>query len=395
MLKPSSLLWSPDLPYARQKRAVALALGALLVCTGCSRGRPPAVEPATPAAAAPAPAPDAADAAVGEPQAAASGEPSPLPSASGSAGALGPPSQPEALPGGGAAKGPAEPGEPPAAGRLVMEAPYLSGSYPWPADAAERKARIEDLARWNDGGLAEGERWHPAPRVVIGEPVVKRGKADARALMRALRAEQYWTVRRCYEPELRLAPTLEGRVVLELSLGRDGVVRSARAVKANRGVPDTRKHGHAMPGREVPSCLASRLKGARLPAPRSAASMLVSIDVYPGDAPLPERDTPASAGRMDLDAARAPLASLRPALDRCLEEASRRRPGLWGRLALRLTVSPAGEVAAAAEVESTFPDPAAARCAASVARAARLPAPTPAGSGAAVVLAVRWLPPAP
>ncbi len=258
---------------------------------------------------------------------------------------------------------------------FVLEDLYLAGRYPWPGDPKARKGRLVELEAWNTGGLGADEKWHPAPRVVISEPVVKKGKLDTREAMRVLRREQYGAVRRCYDPELREHPTLDGRTVLSLSVARGGLVTSARPVKG--GVPDPRTHKTAMPNRKVVACLAGAMKGATLPAPRKApAVLLVAIDVWPGDAPLPEREAMPRQGSLDLAAASDVVRGLRPELDACVVPARTRHPGLWGRLALRVDVTSEGRAGEVAETESAFADPEVRRCVARVLEGASWPRPS-------------------
>jgi hypothetical protein len=269
--------------------------------------------------------------------------------------------------------------------RLVLEPAYSPGAYPWPAGAVDRKARMAELEVWNAGGVASGERWHAAPRVVIGEPQLASGKASPRDVMRALRHDQYWTVRRCYEPKLRDQPKLEGRTVLELVVASDGTVKSARVPKKGR-VRDDRKHGHAMSDRDVVGCLARGFTGIRVPAPRTrTATMQVSIDVWPGDAPLPEPAGPPGAGKIDLAKVDEAIAAARGTITPCFEVAPR---GAWGRTALRVEVGDDGHVDDVDEVETRFADADAIACVSRSLRALTLPSPS--GGSAKVIVALRW-----
>lgn len=269
--------------------------------------------------------------------------------------------------------------------RLSFEPAYVPGAYPWPSGAAERKARIAELERWNTGGVASGERWHAAPRVVIGEPKITAGKASSRDVMRVLRRDQYWTVRRCYEPKLRDEPKLEGRTVLELSVARDGTVKSAHAAKKGK-VPDDRKHGRAMSDRDVVACLARSFTGIHVPAPRSrTATMLFSIDVWPGDAPLPEPAGAAGPGKVELAKVDEAISAARASITPCFEAAPR---GAWGRAALRLEIGDDGRVDDVDEVETRFADADAITCVSRALSAVTLPVPS--GGVAKVIVAMRW-----
>ncbi len=273
--------------------------------------------------------------------------------------------------------------------RLEIEPVYLATAYAYPAGAAERRERLVELERWNNGGLGDGEKWHPQPRVVIEEPVVSgRGKQDTRAMMRHLRAEQYGVVRRCYDAALRQDPELGGRVVMRISLSKAGVITTASAQGA-RGVPDHRKHRTALGSADVGRCIASGLRGAHVGGARGG-TFAFSIDVYPGDAPMPDLDTQPSPSRLDTAAADRVARSLAPSLDACFVAGRASQPGLWGRLALRLDVDARGAVQDAREVDSTFPSGSVRECAAGVLRQATWPAPD--GDRARLVVALRWPP---
>jgi hypothetical protein len=227
--------------------------------------------------------------------------------------------------------------------------------------------------------------------VVIEEPVLSKGKGSTRALLQKLRAEHYWTARRCYDPRLRERADLAGRVVIQMTQDGRGVVTRASA-RGGKGVPDRRKHRSTLQDAAVGACIAQRLVGASLPLPRKGgATSSFSVDLYPGDVPLPEPDTRLSPGRIDLGAVDRAAGLLAPLLGACFSEASARRPGLWGRLALRLAISPEGRVTEAQEVDSTFPDAGAVRCARAALESAVFPGAS--GEGALVVLPVRWAPP--
>lgn len=334
-------------------------------------------------AASPKVAPSASPAASSAPAVAAQGEAAAGPVAASSASVPASSSAPPPTPA--AAPASADP-------RLTIEPPYHAGAYPWPPEGPERKERIAELARWNDGSLGEDRKWHAQPRVVIGEPVVARGKADTRAVMRALRAEQYWTVRKCFDPRVAAEPALEGRTLLSLKVSASGVVTAATLLKkGDKRIPDTRKFPRAMPDAAVTSCLAQGFSGISVPAAPGkggkGATLLVSIDVWPGDAPIPERDASPKPGRVPLAAVADALEKARPALSACIDAATTREPGLWGRVALRVDVSEQGAAGEIAETESTFPDRKATACLADVLRA--VPWPEPKKGAARVVVAFR------
>ena len=245
-----------------------------------------------------------------------------------------------------------------------------------------------ELDRWNTGSLGPQRSWHPQPRVVVSEPVVAAGKADATGAMRALRAGQYVGIRRCYDRALRETPDLEGRTVLRLSVRRDGRVASARVVDSGRGVPDTRKFGKAMPDATVRSYLAQSFGTAHVPELRSkTATMLVAVDVWPGDAPLPEKPPGPLPGRVSLAEVEAQLAAKRATLMACFDQGRSRAPHLWGRLVVRFDVDGSGQASRVEETESTFPDRDVVRCVTEQVRQSSWPGAT--GGEARVLVAWR------
>jgi hypothetical protein len=81
---------------------------------------------------------------------------------------------------------------------------------------------------------------------------------------------------------------------------------------------------------------------------------------------LPEAGTAAAVaigGAFDPDAVRALVESKRPELNACFLLARSSDPSLWGRLALAAILEVDGTVHRISEVESHFPNAAAARCA--------------------------------
>ncbi|MCU0686364.1 MAG: AgmX/PglI C-terminal domain-containing protein [Polyangiaceae bacterium] len=292
----------------------------------------------------------------------------------------------------GAPAGPAAPEPPAPDARLGLEDPYLAGAYVWPSDGRDRRALQAELARWNVGGLGAGKPWHPQPRVMISEPVVVRGRVDAGAMMRSLRAGRYGAVRRCYDQALQSEPELEGRTVLRLTVGRAGKV--TRSGIGTGGVPDTRRFGKPMNSGAVRSCLARAFQGAdAAPSKGPDASVVIAVDLWPGDVPLPVGSPGALTGKLDPPALRELVEAQRSELSACFRAAEERLEGVWGRVLLRVDVDADGKATAAGEHESTFPDRTASRCAADVLRQASWP--TPQGGAARIMVPLRWGTPPP
>jgi hypothetical protein len=267
---------------------------------------------------------------------------------------------------------------------IVLEAPYGPGAFPFPAGEERRRDVLRELALWNDGGRGAA-RWHPAPRIVVGEPHVTAGKVERRAVLAALRSKGYWLIRRCYETKLRDDPKLEGRTLLRLSIATDGTITSSRASNDARGVPDERKHGKAMRDGEVRDCMAKAMRTVHVPGVKRRATLLVPVDVWPGDAPLPHREE-GPAARIDLGGVSTALRARAGELSACIERSRQRVPGLFGRMAISLDIDGNGVAARPVEVGSTFPDPAATACVTAVLAGVSWPKPSSPGR---VIVALR------
>ncbi|MFO0661138.1 MAG: hypothetical protein U0165_15090 [Polyangiaceae bacterium] len=266
---------------------------------------------------------------------------------------------------------------------ISLESVYRNGEMKVPEGRREKKAFLVELEKWNNGGYSDGTKWHAVPRVVIGEPSVRSGKIDAKALMKKLRAEQYMTARHCFDAALRDDPELSGRTVLKLRIKGD---RVADATVSRARVSDSRKHPKTMSSK-VASCLAEGFRDIAATRPRSgSATVLVSVDLWPGDAPIatPPR---APVGSLSLDSLQRALADAAPSLGKCVAS----EHGAWGRLALELDIGEDGVIRDAIEVESTFPVREAARCAATELRKLKKVAPE-SSSGARVIAAFRIAP---
>lgn len=301
-------------------------------------------------------------------------------------------------------------------GQLVVEEPYTPGHFPWPPEGPRRREAIAELAAWNEGGRAPGEKWHPQPRVVIGEPVLgsvaepkgkskpkKRNKDGSKTAtpaggawntaeaMRALRRYGYAGVRRCFDAALRETPDLEGRTVVDIEVDGAGRIVKSRA-SAGRA-PDPRKHKTSMPSASVRTCIAEALVRVSLPpvARGKRVHARISVDVWPGDVPLPTAEPTPAPGSLPPTAFAAALGPAQPTMRSCFDALEKRHPGTWGRLAFRVDASPEG-VVRASQIESTFPDADAVACVTKAIEAVKLP--THALSSRAS-FALRWRPLAP
>jgi hypothetical protein len=231
---------------------------------------------------------------------------------------------------------------------IADEPPYSPGARQKPKGAMAASNDDDLVARWNRGGpdvgaAPNGKAPHPAPRVKV-DVVQVRGRIDEADVLRLARAKGYWPFRLCFEDGLKRAPKLHGTVTMRVTVGANGAPRGVRKVGAEVDDP------------LVVSCILKAARALSLPSPqRGTPEVTLQVSLWPGDAPL--RSTPPP--RVSPEVPGALVASLRekwPQVRACYAEGVRRRPGLWGRLAMRFRVTTAGQIVEASEIESHFPD---------------------------------------
>jgi hypothetical protein len=240
---------------------------------------------------------------------------------------------------------------------IADEAPYAPGLRKRPRGAVASSNDDDLIAKWNRGGpdavatttaaAAAAKPPHPAPRVKVDVVQVK-GRIPEGDVLRAARAKGYWPFRLCYEDGLRRAPKLHGTVKFKLTVGPEG---SARGI---------RKAGAEIDDGLVVSCVLQAARKLTLPPPeRGTPEVTLEVSLWPGDAPVRTGGPSMAEPRSAPDASDALVAALRsrwPQVRACYAQGLARNSGLWGRLAMRFRVTPAGQITEAAEVESRFPD---------------------------------------
>ena len=239
---------------------------------------------------------------------------------------------------------------PPAANALLvsLEPPYPLGRRPPPS---------EEIARWNQGGLGTLSRsppppeGHPMPRVVI-DVLAVRGPHKAADIQRELRRMHWIEVVRCYSAAAYREPTLHGDATARVTITRAGKLISPRLISTTLG------------DKSPASCMSETLARHTVPSARGSSTATVKMHVSPGDDPIPP---PAAAlqpgpGRLADDAMSSGAAAGLSDFDACYRPALDYAPALWGRIAVRLHVTPTGEVDEAFEHETHFPDEAVLRC---------------------------------
>jgi len=257
---------------------------------------------------------------------------------------------------------------------LLIEKPYLGWARPRPKGEVAAGAHDELIGRWNVGGTSDPDfpsnrpGFHPGTRVKVDTRVVagrlpKAAPVDRRtgkpwvvlsetSLLARSRKLGYWHFRLCYEAFVQAnGPTKGGETSMRFRVGRDGRIGRAQLVKTK------------LDSREVVGCLLDRVREIELLPPAKPVDVELSVQVWPGDVPLPSlSNPPADRRELDADALEKLLEGSRAELEACGQEAFARDAGLWGRVQLHLELRPDGGVARAKQSESRFPDDEVTRC---------------------------------
>jgi hypothetical protein len=272
---------------------------------------------------------------------------------------------------------------PTSAGPVVSVEPLVLAGQRVRADGAVQASTADEaLARWNVGGnsdpgyVSNRPGFHVAPRVMV-DTTVLGGRLPARstvkgalsrlAVLAQTRNHGYWPFRVCFESGLRDDASLRGVVALRFTIARSGHVSASRLT------------GPPFKDREVARCVATRVRAlVYTPAPSRAVDVDLTVELNPGDAPLPLLARPAplpsppvalarpGSTKASLKNAQAALSARAAELTSCFAAALGRDPGLWGRIGFRIGVARDGNVSHVEQNESRFPDRDLVACAVSV-----------------------------
>lgn len=254
--------------------------------------------------------------------------------------------------------------EPP---RVLIERPYSAQGHPRLATEMATLERDEELFQWALGGSSDPGHpanrpgYHPATRVVVDVRLLSRAPVGStKRLERTARSNGYWPLRGCFEQAQRLRIKAERAVRVRLSLSASGRLLGSRLLEAP-------------PERDYARCVLERLRKLDFsPGFTRKLDVEISVKQWPGHAPVPPH-APDDAPRFHASSeSLAACEALAPALTACYQAGIERDPRLWGRLALRLDLSPDGVVENASEVETHFPDPSVGECARQTLIGARL-----------------------
>ena len=231
--------------------------------------------------------------------------------------------------------------------------------------AMMRTSRVGTAAAWAGATSEAGgdnKPPHPAPRVKVD--VLKiTGKASEADVLRVARSKGYWPLRLCYEEGLRRDQKLHGSVKFRITIGNSGDVRQVAA-----------RPGSDLDDKKVAGCVLRAAKGITFPRPlRGTAQASLEVSLWPGDEPVYASRAVTWGNELDAQALLSALRAHDGDVKTCFAAGLSRHAGLWGRLALRLRVTPAGTFTDPTEVESRFPDTDVTRCVASALEGAAAP----------------------
>ena len=276
---------------------------------------------------------------------------------------------------------------------ISVEPAYTPGHRPKPSGEVAAAGDDEFVARWNLGGNGDPSyvpnqpSFHPGTRVVVDTHVVypklpsgaagtKAKGLTARRVLAQARSRGYWPFRVCYEAGLAENSELAGETRLRFTIGPRGGILAARLLKTE------------LRTKSVAACVVKRVRALRFdPAPGRKVDVDLSVEFWPGDAPLSIEAAPGPS--MDAATERsivAALTSQQPQIEACYAAGVARDAALWGRVALQCEVGAEAKAVTIEERESRFPDSSVVDCLKSVFSELVFPA---SARGKTVVVAIR------
>jgi hypothetical protein len=202
--------------------------------------------------------------------------------------------------------------------------------------------------------------FHPAVRVTVDVRPLRRIPKESRnaailserRLLAIARNRGYWPFRACFEASLRRRPEHPGGA----SRVRIGIATNGRVTAARRMASELRDD-------EAERCIERAARTLHFePAPVRRLDVDLTIELWPGDLPLPRFEVNAPPPAFDAaEIARATHARANE-LAACCAAGIDRDAQLWGRAALRVSIASDGRAAQVREDGSRFPDPEVVRC---------------------------------
>ncbi len=254
---------------------------------------------------------------------------------------------------------------------VAFEHPYKLYERPRAKGEVYAAGQDELLARWNVGGngdpafISNRAHYHPGARVIVRVDIPphrlpKHAPYDRRkgryrkvlsetAVLAQARARGYWPFRMCFEDGLRRDQHVHGKVFFNARIATSGHVIGARITKQK------------LPDDDVRKCLLERVgELAFSVGPPRAIRFGLSIELWPGDAPVPSKDPPPDApdnpGELDGTAIERAALDARGAITACYATGLERDAALWGRVQLQIDLDETGRTRRVRETESHFPD---------------------------------------
>lgn len=286
---------------------------------------------------------------------------------------------------------------------MEIERPYKLFERPRPKGDVYAAGQDEVLARWNLGGngdpafVSNRPHFHPGARVIVRVEIPSgklprhaafdrrtgryRRELSETAVLAQARRKGYWPFRMCFEDGLRRDQHVHGKVSFVARLTRSGHAGRVRVVKER------------LPDDAVRACLADRVRALEFtPGPVRALDIGLSVELWPGDAPVPLTGPPdnkpvENPGELDADAVERAAASAREPITACYEAGLSHDAALWGRVQLQIDLDDKGHTERVRETESRFTDREVSACIVKAMKQVRFPAP--AGGAVSFVMGVR------
>jgi outer membrane biosynthesis protein TonB len=339
-------------------------LGLALLAPACaSRGAAPPQTPTTahaattPSTSVATPTPAPASAAPPAPATAATNdEPAaPAPTAA--------PADPPAAAPAAAAGSPAPQAPAPVTVNIADELPFLANGTTKHEAKHTKSARPKKLPPGTTGQRSthhgrkrESRPYHPDPGIIVDITNASAG-VSAADVQKLARAKGYNPFRHCYEEGLRRNQKIGGKVSIELVLGADGAVTSAKKTASTVGDPS------------VDQCVVRETTHLSLARPDSGTpTVAMVVTLSPGDEYVAVPHSAPHAEKI-----RDALRSRWSGVEVCYQKGLEKSRDLGGRLELRFKAKSSGEILELAEGDTHFTDADVSKCIVGVFKAAKLP----------------------
>lgn len=204
-------------------------------------------------------------------------------------------------------------------------------------------------------GRKRGDRpYHPDPGIIVDVTSAGAG-ANQADVQKLARAKGYTPFRHCYEEGLRRNQKLGGKLSMELVLGADGSVTSAKKTASTVGDVS------------VDACVVREALHLSLARPDSGTpSIAMVVTLSPGDEPVPVPHAAPHADKL-----REALRGRWSGVEVCYQKGLEKKRDLGGRLEVKFKVKPNGEIVDVAEGDTHFGDADVSKCVVGVMKGAK------------------------